>query len=166
MSKNYILTKEVAEKKLKRMALEVAEQLSGEMETVVFIGIKESGLVIAEKMLELVRPLLTAEVQILSCTMNKKVPTDVTFSRVLNFDNKNVVLIDDVTNSGRTLLYALKPLMDFHPKRVQTLALVERMHKTFPIKPDYVGLSIATTLQEHIQVEVEHGEVVGAYLED
>jgi pyrimidine operon attenuation protein/uracil phosphoribosyltransferase len=165
MSKNYILSKEVAEKKMKRMALEMAEQLSGETQPVVLIGIKESGLVIAEKMYELLNPLLSPDIQLLSCAMNKKVPTDVTFSRMLNFDNLNVVIIDDVTNSGRTLLYALKPLMDFHPKRVQTLALVERMHKTFPIKPDYVGLSVATTLQEHIQVEVENGEVTGAYLE-
>jgi pyrimidine operon attenuation protein/uracil phosphoribosyltransferase len=165
MSKNFILSKEVAEKKMKRMALEIAEQLSEETQPLVLIGIKENGLVIAEKMLEILKPLLSVEVQILSCSMNKKVPTNVTFSRVLNFDNLNVVIVDDVTNSGRTLLYALKPLMDFHPKRVQTLALVERMHKTFPIKPDYVGLSVATTLQEHIQVEVQNGEVTGAYLE-
>jgi pyrimidine operon attenuation protein/uracil phosphoribosyltransferase len=165
MSKNYILSKEVAEKKMKRMALEMAEQLSGETQPVILIGIKESGLVIAEKMQKILRPLFSTDIQLLSCSMNKKVPTDVTFSRMLNFDNLNVVIIDDVTNSGRTLLYALKPLMDFHPKRVQTLALVERMHKTFPIKPDYVGLSVATTLQEHIQVEVENGEVTGAYLE-
>ncbi|HEX8332248.1 MAG TPA: phosphoribosyltransferase family protein [Segetibacter sp.] len=165
MSKNYILSREVAEKKMKRIALEIAEQLNEETQPLVLIGIKDSGLVIAEKMLEILKPLLGIEVQILSCSMNKKVPTNVTFSRVLNFDNLNVVIIDDVTNSGRTLLYALKPLMDFHPKRVQTLALVERMHKTFPIKPDYVGLSVATTLQEHIHVEVENGEVTGAYLE-
>jgi pyrimidine operon attenuation protein/uracil phosphoribosyltransferase len=165
MSKNYILSREVAGKKMKRMALEIAEQLSEETQPLVLIGIKDSGLVIAEKMLEILKPLLAIEVHILSCSLNKKVPTDVTFSRVLNFDNLNVVIIDDVTNSGRTLLYALKPLMDFHPKRVQTLALVERMHKTFPIKPDYVGLSVATTLQEHIQVEVLNGEVIGAYLE-
>ena len=165
MSKNYILTKEVAEKKMKRMALEIAEQLSDDAQPVVLIGIKESGLIIAEKMLELIKPFLKVDIQLLSCLMNKKLPVDVTFSRMLNFDNLNVIIIDDVTNSGRTLLYALKPLMDFHPKRVQTLALVERMHKTFPIKPDYVGISIATTLQEHIQVEVENGEVTGAYLE-
>jgi pyrimidine operon attenuation protein/uracil phosphoribosyltransferase len=165
MSKNYLLTQEVAEKKMARMALEIAEQLSHESQPVILIGIKESGMVIAEKMYELVKPLLSTEVQLLSCSLNKKVPTDVTFSRMLNFDNLNVVIIDDVTNSGRTLLYALKPLMDFHPARVQTLVLVERMHKTFPIKPDYVGLSIATTLQNHIQVEVENGEVKGAYLE-
>ena len=165
MSKNYILTKDVAEKKMKRMALEIAEQLSDDPQPVVLIGIKESGLIIAEKMLELIKPLLKADIQLLSCSMNKKLPVDVTFSHMFNFDNLNVIIVDDVTNSGRTLLYALKPLMDFHPKRVQTLALVERMHKTFPIKPDYVGLSIATTLQEHIQVEVTGGEVMGAYLE-
>ena len=165
MSKNYILTKDVAEKKMKRMALEIAEQLSDDAQPVVLIGIKESGLIIAEKMLELIKPFLKVDIQLLSCLMNKKLPVDVTFSHMLNFDNVNVIIVDDVTNSGRTLLYALKPLMDFHPKRIQTLALVERMHKTFPIKSDYVGLSIATTLQEHIQVEVENGEVTGAYLE-
>lgn len=164
MSKNYILTGEAAEKKMRRMALEIAEQLSDDPQPVVLIGIKEHGLIIAEKMLVFLKPLLRAEVHLLSCSMNKKLPVDVTFSRMLNFDNLNVIIIDDVTNSGRTLLYALKPLMDFHPKRVQTLALVERMHKTFPIKPDYVGLSIATTLQEHIQVEVEGGDVTGACL--
>ncbi len=115
-------------------------------------------------MLELIKPFISVDIQLLSCSMNKKLPVDVTFSRMLNFDNLNIIIIDDVTNSGRTLLYALKPLMDFHPRRVQTLALVERMHKTFPIKPDYVGLSIATTLQEHINVEVQDGEVTGAYL--
>jgi len=58
----------------------------------------------------------------------------------------------------------LKPLLSFHPKRIQTLVLVERMHKLFPVKPDYVGLSIATTFQDHIQVEVKDGEVLGAYI--
>jgi pyrimidine operon attenuation protein/uracil phosphoribosyltransferase len=58
----------------------------------------------------------------------------------------------------------LKPLLNFHPKRIQTLVLVERMHKLFPVKPDYVGLSISTTLQDHIQVEVKDGEVLGAFV--
>jgi len=69
-----------------------------------------------------------------------------------------------VANSGKTLLYALKPFLDYQPQKIQTLILVERSHKTFPIHPDYVGLSIATTLQEHIYVEVNSEEVLGAYL--
>jgi pyrimidine operon attenuation protein/uracil phosphoribosyltransferase len=61
-------------------------------------------------------------------------------------------------------LYALKPLLNFYPRRIQTMSLVERMHKSFPVKIDYIGLSIASTLQDHIQVEVEDGEVAGAYI--
>ena len=76
----------------------------------------------------------------------------------------NIILIDDVTNSGKTLLYALKPLLDAHPKTIQTLVLVERMHKLFPVKPDFVGLSISTTVEEHIQVETINGEIIGAYV--
>ncbi len=85
-------------------------------------------------------------------------------SEKINLDGLHVVVIDDVTNSGRTLLYALKPLLEFHPKSIQTLVMVERMHKLFPVNPDYVGLSVATTLQEHIQVEVEGDVVTGAYI--
>jgi pyrimidine operon attenuation protein/uracil phosphoribosyltransferase len=69
-----------------------------------------------------------------------------------------------VANSGKTLTYALKPFLDFHPKKIETLVLVERSHKTFPVQPDYVGLSVATTIEEHIYVEVEGEEITGAYL--
>jgi pyrimidine operon attenuation protein/uracil phosphoribosyltransferase len=62
-------------------------------------------------------------------------------------------------------LYSLKPFLEFHPKKIQTLVLVERSYKNFPVTPDYVGLSISTTLQEHIFVEVSGDEVTGAYLE-
>jgi len=74
-------------------------------------------------------------------------------------------VIDDVAMSGKTLLYAMQPFLAFYPKKIQTLVLVERSHKAFPVKPDYVGLSIATTLQEHIYVETEGEVIKGAYLE-
>ncbi len=67
-------------------------------------------------------------------------------------------------NSGKTLLYALKPFLFFQVKKIQTLVLVERTHKAFPVTSDYVGLSVATTVQEHIVVETEGSEILGAYL--
>ena len=73
-------------------------------------------------------------------------------------------MIDDVANSGKTMLYALKPLLDQYPKKIQTLALVERTHKTFPVQVDYIGMSVSTTLDEHIYVEVEKDEITGAYM--
>jgi len=83
---------------------------------------------------------------------------------VVPLNRVNIILIDDVTNSGKTLLYALKPLLDWHPRTIQTLVLVERMHKMYPVKPDFVGLSISTTLEEHIQVETIDGKIMGAYV--
>ena len=82
----------------------------------------------------------------------------------LNLNNKTILLIDDVGNSGRTLFYALKPLTKFYPKKIIIAILVDRTHKTFPIKADIVGFPIATTLNEHIIVQIDNNIPEGAYL--
>ena len=64
------------------------------------------------------------------------------------------------------MLYALKPLLDQHPKKIQTMALVERTHKTFPVDVDYVGISVSTTPDEHIYVGEGNGEITGAWIEE
>jgi pyrimidine operon attenuation protein / uracil phosphoribosyltransferase len=161
--KKYILDKATADQKLQRLALEVAEQVS-KNEELVIIGIKTSGSVIAERMGVLLKEYLPG-VKVIAASLDKRSPKDVTFSEDLDFNGKSILITDDVSNSGKTILYVLKPLLNFHPKRIQTLVLVERMHKQFPVKPDYVGSSIATTLQDHIYVEVENGEITGAYIE-
>lgn len=163
-TKNYILNRAGAMQKLHRMALELAEHLSGDTSPVVIIGVRTNGTVIAEKTGALLKDHVNNSIKIISVMMDKTHPVDIRLSEPVNFNDLNVIIADDVTNSGKTLLYALKPLLDFHPKSIQTLVLVERMHKLFPVKPDYVGLSIATTLQNHIQVEVVDGEVMGAYV--
>ncbi len=171
-NKKYILTKAVAEKKLRRMALEICERNYNETE-LFLIGIKGSGMVVAEKISEYVKEAFKGKVQVLLLSIDKKQPSEVTIYPVgtagqtgdFDFNNKVLVLIDDVANSGRTMLYALKPLLNTHPKKIQTLALVERTHKSFPIDVDYTGLSVSTNLNEHIYVEVEKGEVEGAWME-
>ncbi len=70
--------------------------------------------------------------------------------------NKVVIIVDDVANTGRTIFYAFEPLMRVLPKKVEVAVLVDRKHKSFPIKVDYVGLSLATTLKENIQVNLKH----------
>lgn len=163
-NKKYILSKETAEKKLRRMALEVAERNYG-VQHLVLVGIKESGLIVAHKICSYLKEVFTGEVTVAALTMDKKNPDAVTIEPSINFNNKVILLIDDVANSGKTMLYALKPFLQTYPKKIQTLALVERTHKSFPIDVDYVGLSISTTLYEHIFVEVEGTEVVGAWME-
>jgi pyrimidine operon attenuation protein/uracil phosphoribosyltransferase len=162
--KNYVLSREAADYKMRRMALELAENLEGDNLPVVIIGVRNSGSVIAAKIAEYLRPYVANDIQVLAAVMDKQHPVSVTLSEAVDFNDKHIVIADDVTNSGRTLLYALKPLLAYFPKSIQTLVLVERMHKHFPVNPDYVGLSVATTQQDHIQVEVENGEVLGAYI--
>ncbi|MBC7885543.1 MAG: phosphoribosyltransferase, partial [Saprospiraceae bacterium] len=68
--------------------------------------------------------------------------------------NKAVIVIDDVANTGRTIFYAFKVYMDILVKKIEVAVLVDRKHKLFPIKVDYVGLSLATTLQENIKADL------------
>ncbi len=162
--KRYVLSSEVAEQKIHRLALEVAEHLSGDQAPLILIGIRNSGTVVADKVGAYLRPYISAPMEIISVSFDKQMPKEITLSREIDFTDKNVLVIDDVCNSGKTLLYALKPLLNFYPHRIQTLVLIERMHKLFPIKPDYVGLSLATTMDDHIQVEVTDNEITGAFV--
>jgi pyrimidine operon attenuation protein/uracil phosphoribosyltransferase len=160
---NQIMTAEVANKKLRRMALQVVEDNYTEAQ-LILIGIKASGSVIAAKIGQYIKEVFTGEVIIVELSMDKKHPLNISLDSDMDLNDKTIVLIDDVANSGRTMLYALKPLLNQLPKKVQTLALVERTHKTFPVAVDYVGISVSTTLDEHIVVEVSDGEVTGAWL--
>ena len=162
--KNYILDQARAAKKLRRMAYEIIENNAGEQE-LVLAGIRESGTVMAKNIQKLLAEISNVKTDLFIVTLDKHFPTTVTLSKEGNFDDKIIIVIDDVAMSGKTLLYAMQPFLAFHPKKIQTLVLVERSHKAFPVKPDYVGLSIATTLQEHIYVEAEGEVIKGAYLE-
>jgi pyrimidine operon attenuation protein/uracil phosphoribosyltransferase len=164
MDRNYILTEEVAQRKLLRMAYEILENNFGE-EELVLAGIRESGSVIARNIHRLLQGIGDIRTDLVTISLDKKFPEEVTLSKPVSFDNKAIILIDDVSNSGKTLSYALKPFLFSHPKKIQTLVLVERTHKLFPVNPYYVGLSVATTLQEHIYVEVDGEHVKGAWLE-
>ena len=161
--KKYILSREVAEKKLRRMAYEILENNIDEKK-IILAGIRESGSVVARVIQQMLSEISSIRTDLITVTLDKKQPAEVTLSKTVDFNNKVIILIDDVSNSGKTLLYALKPFITAHPKKIQTLVLVERSHTSFPVRPDYVGLSIATTLQEHIYVEVRGNEITGAYL--
>ncbi|MGL6068882.1 MAG: phosphoribosyltransferase family protein, partial [Sediminibacterium sp.] len=124
--------------------------------------IRNSGTVIAHKAAELLQKYVPNTVTTSSVLLDKDFPKEVVLSDTLDLNDVNIVLIDDVINSGRTLLYALKPLLNFMPRTIQTFVLVERMHKLFPVKPDYVGLSVATTPEDHIKVETTNGNITGA----
>ena len=164
MTANFILSKEIAYRKIQRMAYEIVERNSNEKEIIV-AGIKESGLIIANLLKGFLKEIFKGEIIILEIAIDKKNPKNVSLSQEIDFDNKIIIIVDDVSNTGKTLLYSLKPFLSFYPKKIQTLVLVERSHKEFPVSPDYVGLSVSTALSEKIIVETEAGEIAGARIE-
>ncbi|WP_409966781.1 Bifunctional protein pyrR [Mycovorax composti] len=161
--KKYILSSDIVNRKLSRLALEIIEGNMGEKE-LVFVGIESTGVILAKRLQQLVEAQSVLKVELLTMSMNKQKPEEIVLSKELNFDNKVIVIIDDVTNTGKTLLYAMKPFLRFHPRAIQTLVLVERSYTQFPIRANYKGYSLATTFQEHITVEVEGDNITGVYL--
>ncbi len=158
-----ILTRATANKKLRRMALEIAER-NAEKPAIIIIGIKDNGLFIAKKIEQFLQPIFNGTVKTISLSINKKSPERIELSEEVNIQNKAILLVDDVANSGRTMLYALVPLLERYPSQIETLALVERTHKLFPVALNYVGLSVSTKEEENIEVVVEAEEVVGAII--
>ena len=162
-TKNCILNRQAIDQKMKRIALEVAEQNLDETELII-AGINGNGEIVAKKLATELLKIHSFKIQSTTIQLNKKNPLQVTLAHSLELDNKSIIIVDDVANTGRIMLYALKPFLQFYPKKIQTLVLVERSHKLFPIQNDYTGLSITTTLQEHIAVETAQDEITGAWL--
>lgn len=147
------------------MALEIAERNSDKSE-IILIGIRENGIFIAAKIEIYLKEVFAGEVKTIALSINKKAPAEITLSEDIELKGKMIILADDVANSGRTMLYALKPLLDHYPAQLETLALVERTHKLFPVALNYVGLSVSTSADENIVVTVENGEVTGAEIKN
>jgi len=162
--KNFILSADTARKKMQRMAYEIVERNVDEQQ-IVIAGIKDSGVIIARKIKDFLKDIFKGEIIVIEISIDKKNPKSISIPAAFDFEDKVIILTDDVANTGKTLLYALNPFLDFYPKKIQTLVLVERSHKQFPVSPDYVGLSVSTALDEKIIVETEGDEILGARLE-
>jgi len=162
-SRNCVLDRETINRKIRRMALQVAEENAGE-ERLCVAGINGNGEVVAAALVAALKQVSAIDTEIITVKLNKKAPQDARVPEGVVVKDRVVILVDDVANTGRTMLYALRPFLDGGPARIQTMVLVERSHKLFPVQTDYAGLSIATTLQDHITVETEGSEITGAWL--
>ncbi|XZF15026.1 phosphoribosyltransferase family protein [Chitinophagaceae bacterium MMS25-I14] len=149
--------------KLERMAYQIWEHNSQEKQ-IIMIGVEHTGLAVAKELARRLGRISPLEIDLLPLKMNKKNPLQDLADIPADLNDKAVVLVDDVANSGKTLLYAMKPLMKYEPSRIMLAVLVDRQHKSFPVSPDIVGHTIATTLQEHIEVECHEDGTMAAYL--
>lgn len=161
---NIILTNTQVNQKIRRIAYQIYESNSNEKELVI-AGIADNGYVFAEKLQKIVAEISNLEVTLCKVVVNKKNPLEeVSTSLSVNeYKDKPLVLVDDVLNSGTTLIYGIKHFLNVPLKRFKTAVLVNRNHKKYPVKADFKGISLSTSIKEHVVVEFKESETI-AYL--
>lgn len=156
MEKNIILNSTEIKHITKRIAYQIYETFVDE-EKIIIAGISKNGYEFAKKIvteMEKISPvqLLLCEVTIQKDNVFAPVQTSL---QPTDYQNKGVILVDDVLNSGATLIYGVKHFLDVPLKKFKTAVLVDRNHKKFPVKVDFKGISLSTSLQEHVEVIFE-----------
>jgi pyrimidine operon attenuation protein/uracil phosphoribosyltransferase len=153
MSQNIILTNQEIEHKIKHIAYQIYETFVDE-EEVIIAGIASNGYVFAEKIATALSKISTLKVSLCEVVVDKqnpKLPIQTSLSSE-QYTNKGLVLVDDVLNSGTTLIYAVRHFLDVPLKKFKTAVLVDRNHKKYPVKADFKGISLSTSLLKHVQV--------------
>ena len=153
---NIILTHQEINHKIKRIAYQIYENNVNETE-IILAGIDKNGYILAKKLKSVLSKISTIAPKLCRVTIDKKNPRSLitTSLTVEEYSNKSVVLIDDVLNSGTTLVYGVKHFLDVPLKQFKTAVLVNRNHKKYPVKADFKGISLSTSLHEHIDVNLE-----------
>ncbi len=165
MKRTLILDQAAISQKTRRIAYQIVEDNYDEKE-IIMLGIDGTGYEYAQLLKKEIESISEITIKLLSLKLDKQKPLSHPIAisgPTLSLDNKVILLVDDVANTGKTMYYALKPVMEFSPRKVQVAVLVDRQHKLFPISSDFVGLSLSTTMQEHIRVEMVKGKAE-AYL--
>lgn len=163
---NIFLNKIEIEHKIKRIAYQIYETFCDE-NAIVIAGISKNGFEFATKIGQELTKISAIKITLCEVIIDKKNPTGKITTSISSkeYENKGLVLVDDVLNTGTTLAYGIKHFLDVPLKKFKTAVLVDRNHKKYPVKADFKGVSLSTSLQEHVQVVFENDNCF-AYLEE
>ena len=162
-SKTLVLNSSQIQKKIHRMAWEIYEKNYSEKE-IIIAGIEKRGVLLAKRIEDVLMKISKIKISSTYININKKNPLQ---NKVeignIDFQNKTIIVVDDVLKSGRTLTFGIQKFINQPIKKIMTCVLVDRNYKKFPVKADVVGMSLSTTMQEHVKVNL--GKDEGVYLE-
>ncbi|WP_158825345.1 phosphoribosyltransferase family protein [Mucilaginibacter lacusdianchii] len=161
-----ILNPQQIQQKIDRIAYQILEDNYEEQE-IVIAGILPQGSLMAKRLktiLEGIAPftckMINIELDKQSTTLQFSTDTDIN-----ECNNKVVIIVDDVLNSGKTMAYGFGIFLDVPLKKLRTVVLVDRNHKSFPVNTDFAGIALSTVLKEHVYVSLsENGEEDAVYL--
>ena len=149
---------------IERIAYQIYE--SNSEEKVIFIaGIGDKGKILSSLIGKSLSSISEIKVELITLYVDKKNPLNrINSDKSLSaLKNNSIVVVDDVLNTGKTLIYAVSYFLQAPVKSIKTAVMVNRNHKKFPVKADYKGISLSTTVNEHISVILD-GPDPGIYL--
>ena len=163
--RNKILDATEIHKTVKRIAYQIYETHFEESQ-LILAGIANNGVILAKRIQEELERISKVKVVFMEIKVDKKNPINpiVLSKKLAVCENQAVVVVDDVLNTGSTLIYAVAHFLSIKLKKLQTAVLVNRNHKNFPIKGDFKGISLSTSIKEHI--DVIFGDNEGVYLSE
>lgn len=144
--------------KIKRIAYQIYESNFQE-DRVILAGIMNSGFELAKKLKKELETISSLEIQLCEVHVDKKNPLNEIKTSLSSeeYKNQSIVLVDDVLNSGTTLIYGVRHFLEVPLKQFKTAVLVDRSHKKYPVKADYKGISLSTSINETVKVDFESG---------
>ena len=153
MESSIILTNEQIHNKTRRIAYQIYEDNCKEKE-IIIAGINGNGYLFAQKISTLLNDISDLKVVLCEVIIDKKNPLNkvTTSLKSSAYKNKSLILVDDVLNSGTTLIYGIKHFLEVPLKRFNTAVLINRNHKKYPVKADYKGISLSTSMHEHVSL--------------
>jgi pyrimidine operon attenuation protein / uracil phosphoribosyltransferase len=166
MSKTLVLNSQQIDQRINRIAWELYENNHEEKE-IFLAGIAPNGFILAKRIGKILENISGIKTKTIEIKVNKNEPLKEQIDISLREDelkNKVIILVDDVLNSGKTLIYGAKEFLKAPVKKLSTVVLVDRNHTRYPVKADFVGISLSTTMQEHITVELDKKEKEAVYL--
>ncbi|RZP04383.1 MAG: phosphoribosyltransferase [Flavobacteriales bacterium] len=155
---NIILDQKQIDHKIKRIAYQIYENNVSEKE-IVIAGIFENGFIFAKKIKSVIEKISPIKVIMCKVVIDKKNPIEPITTSLESkiYKNKSLVLVDDVLHSGTTLIYGIKHFLQVPLKQFNTAVLVDRNHKKYPVKADFKGISLSTSINENVSVIFEKG---------
>ena len=158
--KKVILNDNQIKSKLKRISYQILET-NLQNSILVIAGIESNGYLIAKELKKMLNKLSSIEIILCKVKIDKKNPRKPIETSISKdeYSNKSIVLVDDVLNSGSTLVYAVKHFLEVELSQFKTAVLVDRNHKKFPVKADYNGISLSTSIQSQVIVEFKGSKI-------
>ncbi|MBF6642268.1 phosphoribosyltransferase [Flavobacterium sp. J49] len=156
MGQNIILQHQEIEHKIRRIAYQIYETFADEQE-IVLAGIANNGYILAEKISAVLNHISDIKIVLCEVKIDKQQPFNPITTSIAKeaYSEKNLVLVDDVLNSGTTLVYGVKHFLEVPIKKFKTVVLIDRNHKKYPVKADFKGISLSTSSKEHVHLVFE-----------